>query len=188
MEPACASGFRGCGQYCSPSKIIWGTTRPTRARDLRTAVCPAIGAREPETTQIKSGRALHGRRSGGRVEAGRIRQNPQPRIASTAEFLSALGTFLAGFSSFAAVGMIILRHDPHIAWTTMIMGDGWLAWPCKSLLERWHAFAVETPSKHGPAACSNLPSQSTSALGFLKCDKRPRSGRTPALHGQIRRS
>src|SRR6476659_7784115 len=52
-----------------------------------------------------------------------------------------------------------------------ITWDGWLAWPCKSLLERWHAFAVETPSKHGPAACSNLPSQSTSALIFLKCDK-----------------
>ena len=50
-----------------------------------------------------------------------------------------------------------------------------MAWPCKSLLERWHAFAVETPSKHGPAACSNLPSQSTSALSFLKCDKRPPS-------------
>ena len=50
-----------------------------------------------------------------------------------------------------------------------------MAWPCKSLLERWHAFAVETPSKHGPAACSNLPSQSTSALIFLKCDKRPPS-------------
>ena len=43
----------------------------------------------------------------------------------TAEFLSALGTFLAGFSSFAAVGMIVLRHDPHIAWTTMIMA-GWV--------------------------------------------------------------
>jgi hypothetical protein len=43
----------------------------------------------------------------------------------SAEFLSAVGTFLAGFSSFAAVGMIVLRHDPHIAWTTMIMA-GWV--------------------------------------------------------------
>ena len=55
--------------------------------------------------------------------------NGQPSKADekidTAEFLSALGTFLAGFSSFAAVGMIVLRHDPHIAWTTMIMA-GWV--------------------------------------------------------------
>src|SRR5258706_7925690 len=55
--------------------------------------------------------------------------NGQPSKADekidTAEFLSALGTFLAGFSSFAAVGMIVVRHDPHIAWTTMIMA-GWV--------------------------------------------------------------
>ena len=55
--------------------------------------------------------------------------NGQPSKADekidTAEFLNALGTFLAGFSSFAAVGMIVVRHDPHIAWTTMIMA-GWV--------------------------------------------------------------
>jgi hypothetical protein len=43
----------------------------------------------------------------------------------TAEFLSAVGTFLAAFSAFASVGVIVLRHDPHIAWTTMIMA-GWV--------------------------------------------------------------
>ncbi len=43
----------------------------------------------------------------------------------TAEFLSAVGTFLAAFSAFAAVGVIVLRHDPHMAWTTMIMA-GWV--------------------------------------------------------------
>ena len=43
----------------------------------------------------------------------------------TAEFLSALGTFLAGFSAFAAVALIVLRHDPHIVWTTMLMA-GWV--------------------------------------------------------------
>jgi hypothetical protein len=42
----------------------------------------------------------------------------------TAEFLSAVGTFLAAFSAFASVGVIVLRHDPHIAWTWMIMA-GW---------------------------------------------------------------
>jgi hypothetical protein len=43
----------------------------------------------------------------------------------TAEFLSAVGTFLAAGSAFASVGVIVLRHDPHIAWTWMIMA-GWV--------------------------------------------------------------
>src|SRR6266404_3725321 len=43
----------------------------------------------------------------------------------TAEFLSAVGTFLATGSAFASVGVIVVRHDPHIAWTTMIMA-GWV--------------------------------------------------------------
>jgi hypothetical protein len=41
------------------------------------------------------------------------------------EFLSAVGTFLAAFAAFASVGVIVLRHDPHIAWTWMIMA-GWV--------------------------------------------------------------
>jgi hypothetical protein len=41
------------------------------------------------------------------------------------ELLSAVGTFLAAFSAFASVGVIVLRHDPHIAWAWMIMG-GWI--------------------------------------------------------------
>ena len=44
----------------------------------------------------------------------------------TAEFLSAVGTFLAAASAFASVGVIVLRHNPHIAWTWMIMA-GWVA-------------------------------------------------------------
>ena len=43
----------------------------------------------------------------------------------SAEFLSAVGTFLASFSAFASVGVIVLRLDPHIAWTTAIMA-GWV--------------------------------------------------------------
>ena len=64
---------------------------------------------------------------------------PHPRAASTgqpadeswvgkvdtAELLSAIGTFLAAFSAFACVGVIVLRHDPHLAWTSMIMA-GWI--------------------------------------------------------------
>ena len=42
----------------------------------------------------------------------------------TPELLSAVGTFLAAFSAFASVGATVLRHDPHIAWTWMIMA-GW---------------------------------------------------------------
>ena len=60
-------------------------------------------------------RAVNGPASGGGAE---------PRI-DAAEFLSAVGTFLAAFSAFAAVGVIVLRHDPHMAWTTMIMA-GWV--------------------------------------------------------------
>ena len=44
----------------------------------------------------------------------------------TPELLSAVGTFLAAFSAFASVGVIVLRHDLHIAWTWMIMA-GWVA-------------------------------------------------------------
>jgi hypothetical protein len=44
----------------------------------------------------------------------------------TPELLSALGTFLAAGSAFASVGVIVLRHDPHVTWTWMIMA-GWVA-------------------------------------------------------------
>jgi hypothetical protein len=44
----------------------------------------------------------------------------------TAEFLSAVGTFLAAASAFASVGVIVFRHNPHIVWTWMIMA-GWVA-------------------------------------------------------------
>ncbi len=43
----------------------------------------------------------------------------------TPEFLSAVGTFLAAAAAFASVGVIVLRQDPHIAWTWTIMA-GWV--------------------------------------------------------------
>jgi hypothetical protein len=49
--------------------------------------------------------------------------NPRGKI-DAAELLSAVGTFLAAFAAFASVGIIILRHDPHIVWTALIMA-GW---------------------------------------------------------------
>jgi hypothetical protein len=57
----------------------------------------------------------NGPRSNGGTEAG----------IDSAEFLSAVGTFLATFSAFASVNVIVLRLDPHIAWTTAIMA-GWV--------------------------------------------------------------
>ena len=47
------------------------------------------------------------------------------RTIDAAEFLSAVGTFLAAFSAFASVGIIIMRHDPHMLWTSLIMA-GWV--------------------------------------------------------------
>jgi len=43
----------------------------------------------------------------------------------TAEFLSAVGTFLATLVAFVSVGVILLREDPHISWTIIVM-LGWV--------------------------------------------------------------
>jgi hypothetical protein len=42
-----------------------------------------------------------------------------------AELLSAVGTFLAALTAFFSVGVILLREDPHLFWTTMIL-LGWI--------------------------------------------------------------
>ena len=42
-----------------------------------------------------------------------------------AEFLSSVGTFLATLTAFISVGIIILRQEPHIAWTWLILA-GWV--------------------------------------------------------------
>ena len=43
----------------------------------------------------------------------------------SAEFLSATGTFLAALTAFVSVGVIVLRQDPHVYWTVVIM-LGWV--------------------------------------------------------------
>lgn len=43
-----------------------------------------------------------------------------------AEFLSAVGTFLAALTAFVSVGVIVLRENPHLFWTAVIMA-GWVA-------------------------------------------------------------
>ena len=47
-----------------------------------------------------------------------------PKI-DAAEFLSALGTFLATLTAFVSVGIIVLREEPRIAWTWLIF-IGWV--------------------------------------------------------------
>jgi hypothetical protein len=57
--------------------------------------------------------------------------NSEPSKASSAgkidaaEFLSAVGTFLATLAAFVSVDVIVFREDPHIFWTVMIM-LGWV--------------------------------------------------------------
>jgi hypothetical protein len=43
----------------------------------------------------------------------------------TAEFLSAVGTFIATLTAFISVAVIVLRGSPHVFWTTTIM-VGWV--------------------------------------------------------------
>jgi hypothetical protein len=47
------------------------------------------------------------------------------RKIDTAEFLGAVGTFLATLMAFFSVAIIILRESPHIFWTSVIMA-GWV--------------------------------------------------------------
>ncbi len=42
-----------------------------------------------------------------------------------AELLTAAGTFCAALTAFASVGVIVLREEPHIAWTVLIL-IGWV--------------------------------------------------------------
>ena len=65
---------------------------------------PALAFRPPDGRPSKGG-------SGGKVDS--------------AEFLGAVGTFLAALTAFVSVIVIVLREDPHIYWTMMIM-LGWV--------------------------------------------------------------
>ena len=51
-------------------------------------------------------------------------ENPRTRI-DAAELLTAIGTFCAALTAFASVGLIVLREEPHIAWTWLIL-IGWV--------------------------------------------------------------
>jgi hypothetical protein len=53
-----------------------------------------------------------------------LHDDDDPRI-DAAEFFSAVGTFLSTLTAFFAVGIIILREEPHIGWTWLIFA-GWI--------------------------------------------------------------
>lgn len=59
-----------------------------------------------------------------------------------AELLSAVGTFLAALTAFVSVGVILLRADPHLVLTSMVMA-GWLAGVTMQIfagaIARWRA-------------------------------------------------
>jgi len=49
---------------------------------------------------------------------------PRGKI-DAAEFLSAVGTFLASLTAFTSVSVVVLRTNPHLAWTALIL-LGWV--------------------------------------------------------------
>ena len=59
------------------------------------------------------------------ASTGRPADGMWDRKIDTPELLSAIGTFLAAFSAFSCVGVIVLRHDPHLVWVSLIM-VGWV--------------------------------------------------------------
>jgi hypothetical protein len=70
-----------------------------------------LGIDTPSLSFLAPNAALSKGGSGGRIDA--------------AEFLSAVGTFLAALTAFVSVSVIVFRGNPHIFWTIMIM-LGWV--------------------------------------------------------------
>jgi hypothetical protein len=64
------------------------------------------------------------------IDAGRQRDRLE---IEAAELLSAIGTFLAAFSAFASVGIILMRHEPHLLWTSLIIA-GWVLGICMQIV------------------------------------------------------
>jgi hypothetical protein len=52
------------------------------------------------------------------------KKSPMARI-DAAELLTAIGTFFAALTAFASVGVILLREEPHMVWTVLIL-VGWV--------------------------------------------------------------
>ena len=58
------------------------------------------------------------------IDTPQLPFHPDDGKVDAAEFLSAVGTFLAALAAFASVGVIVLHDEPHLFWTIMIM-LGW---------------------------------------------------------------
>src|ERR1700677_4012351 len=59
------------------------------------------------------------------IDTPQLPFHPDDGQVDAAEFLSAVGTFLAALTAFASVGVIMFHAEPHIFWTVMIM-LGWV--------------------------------------------------------------
>src|SRR3984957_3575046 len=59
------------------------------------------------------------------IDTPQLPFHPDDGQVDGAEFLSAVGTFLAALAAFASVGVIMFHEEPHIFWTVMIM-LGWV--------------------------------------------------------------
>ncbi|MBI5261047.1 MAG: hypothetical protein HY852_04430 [Bradyrhizobium sp.] len=51
--------------------------------------------------------------------------DPGDTRIDAAEFLSAVGTLLATLTAFVSVGVIVLREEPHMFWTWLVL-FGWV--------------------------------------------------------------
>jgi hypothetical protein len=56
---------------------------------------------------------------------GELSKGGSGEKVDSAEFLSAVGTFLATLTGFVSISVIVFRENPHIFWTIMIM-LGWV--------------------------------------------------------------
>jgi hypothetical protein len=56
---------------------------------------------------------------------GELSRGSSGEKVDSTEFLSAVGTFLATLTGFVSVSVIVVRENPHIFWTIMIM-LGWV--------------------------------------------------------------
>jgi len=60
------------------------------------------------------------------IDTPQLHFHPEEEAVDAAEFLSAVGTFLATLTAFLSVGIIILHEEPAFAWA-MITLAGWVA-------------------------------------------------------------
>ncbi len=60
------------------------------------------------------------------IDAPQLHFSTDEGAVDAAEFLSAVGTFLATLTAFISVAIIMLRLEPHVAWSVAVL-LGWTA-------------------------------------------------------------